>query len=180
MDSLLNFVPETISMENFWMKFSLIRDGCSLYTLKQYVKASPYTILAIETTKGEVFGAFTSSIWRPHATFFGNAPAFLWRMRHNRRTPCHCLFEQAQMESEIDYYPYSGLNDLVQVCDEDRLAIGGGKLVPDWEVGRDGSGTVHGIDVESLERGQSYGFGICLGKSRVNLLHSKRNSFETN
>lgn len=177
MDSLLNFVPDSISMENYWMKFSLIRDGASLYTLKQYIKASPYTLLAIETTKGEVFGSFTSNTWRNHPGFYGSAPAFLWRMRHNRRTPCHSLFEQAQMESEIDVYAFSGLNDLVQVCDDYRLAVGGGKLVPDWMVAPNGDGTyddgmresrlsaLNGLDVESLEAGQNFGFGIALDEN---------------
>ena len=98
---------------------------CSSYSIHLFLVAQ------IETTQGDVFGAFCSHTWKTHPTFFGGAPAFLWRMRHNRRTPCHSLFDQAQMESEIDVYTYSGLNDLVQVCDERRLAIGGGKLTPD-------------------------------------------------
>lgn len=178
MDSLLNFVPDSVSMENYWMKFSLIRDGASLYTLKQYLKASPMTLLAIETSKGDVFGSFTSQTWRNHPSFYGTAPAFLWRMRHNRRTPCHSLFEQAQMESEIDVYAYSGLNDLFQICDDHRLAIGGGKLVPDWQqvTSEDGGsdneskkpGTVFangGVSVESLDAGENFGFGIALDEN---------------
>ncbi|CAB9498926.1 TLDc [Seminavis robusta] len=160
MDSLLNFAPTSVSMENYWMKFSLIRDGASLYTLKQYVKAAPCTLLAIETTKGHVFGSFTSNIWKNHPTFFGGAPSFLWRMRHNRRTVCHSLFEQAQLESEIDVYASSGLNDLFQVCDEHRLAIGGGKLTPDGEEPSGDNG--HGIKLDDLKAGESYGFGIAL------------------
>ena len=170
MDSLLNFLPDTISNENYWMRFSLIRDGASLYTLKNYIKAARYTLLAIETTKGHVFGAFTSHTWRNHPTFFGQPPAFLWRMRHNRRTPVHSLYEQAQLESEIDVYAYSGLNDLFQVCDEYRIAIGGGKLIPDWATAHVGFDTgspddyaaLAGIDVESLERGENFGFGLSL------------------
>lgn len=49
MDSLLNFVPDSMTMENFWLKYSLLRDGADLYTLKQYVKATPYTILAVRS-----------------------------------------------------------------------------------------------------------------------------------
>lgn len=166
MDSLLNFVPESVSMQNYWLKFSLIRDGASLYTLKQYCKAAPYTILAIETTTGDVFGSFTSHTWKNQPSFYGSPPAFLWRMRQNRRTPCYSLFDQAQMESEIDVFAFSNLNDLVQVCDEKRLAIGGGKLRPDWDDRGDGersaSTTTNGIDVDTLDKGQNFGFGICL------------------
>jgi TLD len=167
MDSLLSFVPDSLSMENYWMKFSLIRDGASLYTLKQYVKAAPYTLLAIETTKGQVFGAFTSHTWRNHPTFYGSAPAFLWRMRHNRRTPCHSLYEQAQLESEIDVYAYSDLNDLVQVCDDYRLAVGGGRLVPDSELCDPllDPSDADGIMLENLDAGQNFGFGIALDEN---------------
>jgi len=39
------------------------------------------------------------------------AVGFLWRMRHGRNTPVHSLFEQAQLKSEIDIFPYNGSND---------------------------------------------------------------------
>lgn len=128
MESLLTFVPDAISTDNFWMKFSLIRDGASLYTLKQYVKASPYTMLAVETTKGQVFGAFTSHTWKNHPSSYGGEPSFLWRMRFNRRIPCSSLYEQAQMEATIDVFTSRGDNEMYQVCDDSRIAIGGGDL----------------------------------------------------
>jgi len=78
------------------------------------------------------------------------------------------------MESEIDVYTYSGLNDLVQVCDERRLAIGGGKLTPDEADmsagggGREGASNplnnVGGIPLASLD-GQNFGFGIALDEN---------------
>lgn len=64
MDALMSFLPETLENQNFWLKYSLVRDGSSMQTLKQYVRASANNILAIETTTGEVFGAFTISPWR--------------------------------------------------------------------------------------------------------------------
>jgi hypothetical protein len=64
MDALMSFLPETLENQNFWLKYSLVRDGASMNTLKQYVRGSSNTILAIETTTGEVFGAFTTSPWR--------------------------------------------------------------------------------------------------------------------
>lgn len=168
MDSLLNFVPDSISRENFWMKFSLIRDGASLYTLKQYIKATPNILLAIETTNGDVFGAFTSHTWKNHPTFFGGGPCFLWCMRESRRTPCHSLFEQAQMESIIDVYAYSGLNDLIQVCDDDRIAIGGGKVVPDSHSTPFDKVTGEHLGFEwlkDLDVGENFGFGITLDEN---------------
>merc|ERR1712157_578819 len=61
MESLLNFVPEALVETNFWLKYSLVRDGASLHTLKRYVRAAEHTIIAIETTQGNVFGSFNSS-----------------------------------------------------------------------------------------------------------------------
>ena len=122
MDSLLNFVPEHLWNCNYWLKYSLVRDGASLDILRRYCRAATHTILAIETTNGDVFGSFTSSAWtcRRHrqssSKFYGTGESFLWRMRSNRNAPVHSLFEQAQLESEIDVFPYNGSNDYVQLC----------------------------------------------------------------
>lgn len=70
MDALMSFMPESLENQNFWLKYSLVRDGASMQTLKHYVRASTNTILAIETTDGHVFGAFTTSAWR---TQFGTS-----------------------------------------------------------------------------------------------------------
>jgi hypothetical protein len=136
MDALMSFLPDNLIGENFWLKFSLVRDGASLQTLKRYVRASQYTILAIETPTGEVFGSFTSSPWRHNLGFYGSAPAFVWKMRHSRRTKCYSLFDQAQLESEIDVYMYSGTNELVQACRRDELAVGGDDGLPNLDEGQ--------------------------------------------
>lgn len=129
MDAIMYFLPEELENQNFWLKYSLVRDGSSMNTLKHYVRASSNTILAIETTTGQVFGAFTTSPWRTQFGFFGQGDgSFLWRMRHNRKSPCHSLFEQAQLETEIDVYAYSGENKLVQRCSHNEIAIGGGNI----------------------------------------------------
>lgn len=133
MDALMSFLPDNLLGENFWLKFSLVRDGASLHTLKQYARASQYTILAIETPTGDVFGSFTSSPWRHNLGFYGSAPAFVWKMRHSRRTKCYSLFDQAQLESEIDVYMYSGTNELVQACRHDELAVGGDDGLPNLD-----------------------------------------------
>jgi hypothetical protein len=135
MDGLMSFLPDNLIGENFWLKFSLVRDGASLQTLKRYVRASQYTILAIETPTGEVFGSFTSSPWRNNLGFYGSAPAFVWKMRHSRRTKCYSLFDQAQLESEIDVYMYAGTNELVQACRHDELAVGGDDGLPNLDEG---------------------------------------------
>lgn len=142
----------------------MIRDGASLDILKKYCRAARFTILAIETTNGEVFGSFTSAPWRTYNKYFGTGESFLWRMRHNRNTPVFSLFEQAQLESEIDVFPFNGSNSYVQLCTTDKLALGGGtKFSPDAE-----SGDVSLIPDEPVDDigvyldWSNYGFGLAL------------------
>ena len=126
MDTLMFSLPQSLHSTNYWLKYSLVRDGASMETLIRYCRASPATLLAIETPRGEVFGSFTSSPWSIHPSYYGNAPSFVWKMQHSRRTPCSSLFDQAQLESKVAIYPISGAHELVQVCRHDSLAVGGG------------------------------------------------------
>jgi hypothetical protein len=176
MDSLLTFVPDHLQDNNFWLKYSLCRDGASLDILKRYCRAATHTILAIETTNGEVFGSFTSSPWRTHNRYFGTGEAFLWRMRHNRNSPVASLFDQAQLESEIDIFPYNGSNSYVQLCTRDKLALGGGGSFKPGLNGREiclnqeedvQSALSQGEEAVYLEW-DDYGFGLALDQ---NLLH---------
>eukprot|EP00977_Amphora_coffeiformis_P013637 scaffold3608_cov183-Amphora_coffeaeformis.AAC.24 len=125
MDAISNFLPDELQGQNFWLRYSLVRDGASLDTMRNYVRGAQYTIIAIETPKGEVFGSFTSSPWRTAMGYFGGQPCFVWKMRHNRRTKCASLFEQAQLESEIDVFMSTHKKEHVQVCRHDQLAVGG-------------------------------------------------------
>lgn len=138
MESLTNFLPENLGGENFWLRFSMVRDGASLDTLKQYVRASRYTIIAIETPTGEVFGSFTSSRWRNQFGFYGSGPSFVWKMRHSRRTKCYSLFDQAQLESEVDVYMRTEVEGLVQACRRNELSVGGDDVLPNVVEGDEG------------------------------------------
>lgn len=126
METLYDFLPFSCSESNFFMKYSLIRDGASFIPMLQQIRGSKHTILAIETTDGEVFGAFTSTAWKHSADYYGSGESFLWRMKHDRRTLCTSVFDQANLESEVDFFPWTGSNYLVQYCSKERLALGGG------------------------------------------------------
>jgi len=126
MESLQAFLPATKSGENFFMKYSMIRDGASLQTLLKRARGIQYSILAVETIDGEVFGSFTGQSWRKSWNYFGTGESFLWRMRHSRLEQTNGILDQAQKESEIDVYPYTGENDFIQLCTHDRIAVGGG------------------------------------------------------
>jgi TLD len=126
MESLQSFFPTAKIHDNFWLKYSLVRDGASLHTLMQHARGAKYSILALETSDGEVFGAFTSEPWRKTWNYFGNGESFLWRMRNSRKTQCYSIIDQAQMESEIDVFPYTGANQCIQLCTHNKIAVGGG------------------------------------------------------
>jgi hypothetical protein len=168
MDSLLSFVPENVSEENLWLKYSLVRDGASLTTLKRYVRASPNTIVAIETTTGHVFGSFTSSPWRTQPGLYGGNPAFVWKMRYDRNEPCHSLIEQAQLESEIDVHLLFGDRHMVQCSTHKMLGIGEGEILEYDEFG----------NLIESELGDNLGFAIALSEDLLSGTTSQCPSFK--
>jgi len=64
MESLQSFFPFSKAEDNFWLRYSMVRDGGSIQTFLERAGRSKHSILAIETTDGEVFGAFTAEPWR--------------------------------------------------------------------------------------------------------------------
>lgn len=152
MESLQNFFPYGVSEDNFWMKYSLVRDGASMHSLLQHIRGAKYTIVALETSDGEVFGSFTSEPWRKNWNYFGNGESFLWRMRQPRTTECHSIIDQAHLESELDVYPWTGENNCVQLCTHDNFAVGGGTLTSEKK------------DETDPDESVSYGFGIAIDR----------------
>jgi len=157
MESIYEFLPFAFSEQSFWMKYSLVRDGASFFKLLQNVRGSKATVLAIETTDGEVFGSFTSTPWRKNTTYFGSGEAFLWRMRHDRKTTCKSIIDQARLESEIEVYPWTGMNHDVQLCKDSFIALGSGS---------------------SSEEGKSdMGFGLCIDRDMLHGTSSYSTTF---
>mmetsp|Transcript_133991 Transcript_133991/g.387804 ORF Transcript_133991/g.387804 Transcript_133991/m.387804 type:complete len:576 (-) Transcript_133991:704-2431(-) len=153
MEGLQEFMPESLHEYHFWLKFSLVRDGYSnssdaLIDMLRQCRGSTYTVLAIETTEGYVFGAFCSQPWRRRGDkYFGTKDAFVWRMRRSRNEPCESIVEQVLLESQIDIFPFAGQNAQVQRCSEEGLVMGEG-------------------EVEELsEEGEHYGHAIRLAPS---------------
>merc|ERR1711957_266843 len=99
------------------MKYSLIRDGASFVSLLQHIRGSRHTLLALETTEGEVFGSFTSSTWRNNGeSYFGSGESFLWKMKNDRKTVCKSVLDQAQLESDVEVFAWTGSNYMTQFC----------------------------------------------------------------
>jgi len=127
MENLRGFVPLGASDSNFWLKYSLVRDGPSLSILLDSIHNSILTIIGIETDHGEVFGSFTASPWRRRTRWFGSNDAFLWRLKKSRFTSDRS--PPASYESEMEVYPYTGSDHLIQYCTNKTIAVGGGEWV---------------------------------------------------
>lgn len=130
MEGLQSFMPESVADCNFFLKFSLVRDGPGLNSMLHRIRGCERTVLAIETTDGIVFGSFTSMPWRTQWGYYGNKESFVWRMRRSRQTECRSVVEQAMLESELEVFPYTGANHSIQLCQDDCLVLGSGEIHP--------------------------------------------------
>ena len=126
MEALRGFFPFAVSESNFWLKYSLVRDGASLSTLLSSVRSSTHTIIGVETKDGEVFGSFTGSPWRKGKRWFGTGEAFLWRLKKPRYTAARNA-AISNFENEMEVYPYTGYDEMVQYCTSKTIAVGGGE-----------------------------------------------------
>ncbi|KAL3909767.1 MAG: hypothetical protein SGARI_002433 [Bacillariaceae sp.] len=125
MEALRGFMPYRVSESNFWLKYSLVRDGASLASLLASVRGSTYTMIGVETNHGEVFGSFTGTPWRASGRWFGNGEAFLWRLKKPRFTSPRNS-RKPNFEREMEVYPYTGYDELAQFCTAKTIAVGGG------------------------------------------------------
>jgi hypothetical protein len=161
MESLQAFLPYTKSGQNFYLKYSMVRDGASLPTLLKRARGVQYSILAVETIDGEVFGSFTAQPWRKNWNYFGTGESFLWKMRRSRLEKTHGILEQAQKESEIDVYPYTGENRFIQLCTHDRIAVGGGIPASSPLASSSGGEKKTMDDVDNVKE-HEWGFGLAI------------------
>jgi len=68
-----------------------------------------------------------SSIRRNNGeSYFGSGESFLWRMKNDRKTVCNSVLDQAQLESDIEVFAWTGTNYLTQLCTNEKIALGGG------------------------------------------------------
>ena len=169
MESLLAFMPEELSNNNYWLKYSLVRDAGNLWTMLRHMRASNVTALAIETTDGHVFGSFTYDAWRFSAGWYGSSQAFLWKMRHSRLETTKSIFEQALQESEVQVFPVRPGNVAIQYCSKECLMLGRGEIKPDGKVRSGGVAVAAGAPFTKPtspdKEGKHYGHGIFLDHS---------------
>jgi hypothetical protein len=150
MCSLQEYLPIAKRGETFWLKYSLVRDGADSTIFLQNLRGSTHTVMAMETVDGEVFGAYTGAPWEIQHGYFGKGESFLWRMKSPRDNTPGSVFEQAKREAAIEAFKYSFENSVAQICQSDRIAVGGGTTSSPREISQ-------GVTVQPNE----FGFGIC-------------------
>lgn len=118
----------------YGVAFVSILQGASLEVIFDTMRHSHHTILAIETSTGDVFGSFTSSPWRSNGNnYYGSCEAFVWMLRKSRLTAegedsCRSLDEYILRESSLDVYQWNAKdgNRNVQLSNRKKLFVGGG------------------------------------------------------
>jgi len=129
MAALQKQLPTNCSESNFWLKYSLLRDGASMHSIEAKCGLARNTIMAIETLNGDVFGCFMTKPWIPSNNHYRMAgESFLWRLKNRRIT--HTADEESHgseiSDDIIDVYPWTGNNELCQLFADDKIACGGG------------------------------------------------------
>lgn len=135
MEALRGFFPYAVAEENFLLKYALERDGAALLALLSNVRSCKHTIISVETVDGHVFGAFCSSPWRVQTAWYGSGEAFLWRLKKPRLKQRGASYDN-DGDNEIEIYPYTGADEMVQYCTNQTIAVGGGA---DWTRTSEGS-----------------------------------------
>ncbi|KAL7580053.1 hypothetical protein ACA910_005038 [Epithemia clementina (nom. ined.)] len=127
MEGIRQCLPKAVADQNFWLKFSTDQESGTLSQLLPKIRHSVYTIIGVETTKGDVFGAFCASPWRNNSEWFGSTEAFLWKLKKSRNEGAKRKFN---FDNELQIFSYVGSDDdkHIQYCTEKTLAVGGG----DW------------------------------------------------
>lgn len=103
-------------MHRWRLLYSMDQHGISLSTLYRNVDSRGANVLAVRNENDELFGAFLSEPFKPHAAHYGSGECFLWK---------------AEMATAGDVYslaifPWSGRNEYFMLSEGSFLAIGCG------------------------------------------------------
>ena len=74
MKALHEHLPMSCSFDNFWLKYSLVRDGASLMTLESRIVMTKNTFVAIESSAGDIFGCFMTAVSQLSARITSSLP----------------------------------------------------------------------------------------------------------
>jgi hypothetical protein len=89
----------------------LARDGDDFGEFTRRLQGMKQSLLVVQTTCNQVFGAYVESTWSVTEGFYGLGQA--------------CLYKVVS-EHEIQVYKWTGVNRYIQTCSHDRIGLGGG------------------------------------------------------
>lgn len=149
------------------------------------LRHSQHSVLAIETSEGEVFGTFTSTPWRSNGNnYYGSCEAFVWMLRKPRRNTngeesCSSLDEYILRESSLEVFPWNHKgNRNVQLSNNRKLFVGGGEpeeeVMENVEAFRDNGSIMRGGE------SKQWGMALALDKELLNGTSSCCATFDSN
>jgi len=119
LSKLSSSLPRSLQSRTWERSFCIARDGDSIQHMLRLCQPYHQTLLVVQTTKGQVFGAFCTGKWQPFRTktqncntYYGNGQSFLFACDDN---------------DDVEVYRWSGKNHYCQLCqvEQNRIAMGG-------------------------------------------------------
>lgn len=118
MTQLAKAMPFTLHGRSWKRLFSISRDGDSFGTFMDSVKRNDYTVIVVQTTRGEIIGGFADAAWdcrTIEGCFYGAGTSFLFSLIQSNDHP-----------DPFQIYRWRGVNDYSQMCRQGCIGMGGG------------------------------------------------------
>jgi LysM repeat protein len=109
---LAPFLPIQLQFDQWTLLYNLQAHGCALSTFYQRTRRRKNTLIIVETSDGEIFGALNTDEWKVSATYYGSGESF--------------LFAMDGASKEVTVYNWTGQNEYFIWSNEDKIAMGGG------------------------------------------------------
>ena len=115
MKELVKAMPFTLHGRSWKRLYSITRDGDSFEAFLNGIQKNEYTLVVVQTTRGEILGGFADAAWdlgcrTIDGRFFGTGTSF--------------LFSLAQ--GPIQIFRWKGVNEYSQLCRHGCIGMGGG------------------------------------------------------
>eukprot|EP01022_Parablepharisma_sp_SALTPOND_P001097 TRINITY_DN105585_c2_g1_i1.p1 TRINITY_DN105585_c2_g1~~TRINITY_DN105585_c2_g1_i1.p1 ORF type:complete len:398 (-),score=20.93 TRINITY_DN105585_c2_g1_i1:3502-4695(-) len=115
-------VPPLFKRKKWTLAFTINEDGVSMRTFYNNLEKYNPTILVIQDTNGDVFGAFASEQWHRSGHYYGTGESFLFKFDVVFIVG---VYKQDAKET-LETYRWTGTNDMILYSDDNKIAIGGG------------------------------------------------------
>ena len=126
-------LPDTLRGYNLKLLYSLQQHGADPGTFFARAQFDHRTLIAVQTSRGEVFGGYMTQPWRPSDEYYGTGQSFLWKKRTTRDLRKPGLLRsfsssprQTRPKAQVDVYGWTGANTYFALCSETSVAMGGG------------------------------------------------------